>query len=102
MPQGGDSEEKEDFKVRDPPWGVNGLNYILGTLVLGSNTEKISSLDCLEDSVTNRRAVGSLASTSVEHTPTCLLPRQGRDGGLKLHGWLLVSCDRLGACPSLS
>ena len=49
MPQGGDSEEKEDFKVRDPPWGVNGLNYILGTLVLGSNTEKISSLDCLED-----------------------------------------------------
>lgn len=35
-------------------------------------------------SETNRRAVGSLASTPEERTPTWLLPRQGKDGRLKL------------------
>ena len=27
--QAGDSEEKGDYRGRDPPWGINGSSYIL-------------------------------------------------------------------------
>ena len=37
---------------------------------------------------TNRRAVGILDSACKELTHTSLLSKQGREGGLKLHGWL--------------
>lgn len=37
MPLGGDSEEKEDYKGEDPPWGVSSSSYILDTPVLGSD-----------------------------------------------------------------
>ena len=49
MPQGGDSEEKEDFKGRGTPWGVNDLSYILDTPVLQSDTGKTNYLHSLED-----------------------------------------------------
>ena len=49
MPQGGDSEEKEDFKGRGTPWGVNDLSYILDALVLQSNTGKTNTLYSSED-----------------------------------------------------
>lgn len=48
-PQGGDSEEKEDFKGRGTPWGVNDLSYILEAPVLWSDTGKTNALHSSED-----------------------------------------------------
>lgn len=45
---GRDSEDKEEYKGGDPPWGVSILSHILGIPVLGSDIRKMSPLGWLE------------------------------------------------------
>ena len=78
-PLGGDSEEKGDYTAGHQPWGVSGLSQILDAPVLGSYTGKTSTLGRLENSKTNRRALGSLDLTCKECTLTRFLPKQGRE-----------------------
>ena len=57
---------KETLHGQIPPWEVSRLSHRLGALVLGSYTGEINLLGWLEDTGTNRKAVGSLDSIHEE------------------------------------
>ena len=49
VPLGGDTEEGENSKDREPPWGVSSSSHILGTTALESDTRNTSPLSWLEN-----------------------------------------------------
>ena len=48
MPLNGDSEEKGEYMVGDPPWGVSSESHRLGAPVLGFYTGAMNPLGWLE------------------------------------------------------
>ena len=85
VPLGSDIEEK-NYTGRDPSSGVNDLSNILGAPALGSDKRKMR--DHSIGRLVGLRSVESLDSTHVAYTNASLLQKYGREGGLKLHGWL--------------
>lgn len=69
---------------RDPPQEVSSWNHTLGSLALKSNTKKTVSYPTGSTGNINRRVEGSLDS-ACECAHTCILPKQGGEGGLKLY-----------------
>ena len=70
-PLGGDSEEKEEYTGREPPWGAS---------VLGPTQGRQAPLSGWRATRSNRRAVGTLDSTHEEGASAGLLPKQGGEG----------------------
>lgn len=49
----GTQKRRKGYRLRDPPWGSRS-NHILGTLALGSDTKKVSSLSMFENQFENK------------------------------------------------
>ena len=62
VPLEGGREEKEHYMDRDPSWGMSVLSHILGTLALGLDTGKKSTLRWFENQWANSCPVSSKIS----------------------------------------